>query len=66
LPGGALAMLAFGLGTVPALVGIAILGNGVGRLAGLSRWRGKLRLAPAMLLANSAVLAVLAWQRLVS
>jgi sulfite exporter TauE/SafE len=71
VPGGALAMLAFGLGTVPALVGIAILGNGAlgigwGRLAGLDRLHGRPRLAPAILLANSAVLALLAWQRLAS
>jgi len=66
---GALAMLAFGLGTVPALVGVALLGNraitGLGALGRPgSPWRT--RLAPAVLAANAVLLAVLAFQRLVA
>ncbi len=57
---GAAAMLAFGLGTVPSLVAIGIAGHMAGRA-----WRGRLaRLAPAIMLANAALLLLLAWQRL--
>ncbi len=57
---GAAAMLAFGLGTVPSLVAIGIVGHVAGRA-----WRGRLaRFAPAIMLANAALLLLLAWQRL--
>ena len=57
---GAAAMLAFGLGTVPSLVGVGLAGHLAGRA-----WRGRLLgLAPAVMLANAALLLLLAWQRL--
>jgi sulfite exporter TauE/SafE len=57
---GALAMAAFTLGTVPALVGVGWLGAFFGR-----RWLPALRLVatPVMLL-NAAVLLILAWRAL--
>jgi hypothetical protein len=57
---GAIAMLAFGLGTVPSLVAVGLAGQIAGRA-----WRGRLlRLAPAVMLANAVLLLLLAWQRL--
>ncbi len=53
---GALAMLAFGLGTVPSLMLLGVLGQAMGRSIG--------RFGPALLLFNALVLAVMAWQRL--
>lgn len=56
--GGALAMLAFVAGTVPALVGVALLGRFFGRRAGPG-----MRLAGAALFAlNGTVLAAMAWR----
>jgi uncharacterized protein len=57
--GGAIGMLAFGLGTVPALVLVGIAGEAAGHA-----WRRRMALvAPAVMLFNAAVLAALAWQR---
>ena len=53
---GALGMLAFGLGTMPALVAVGIAGQAAGR-----RWRrGIATAAPAVMLLNAALLTVLA------
>ncbi|MEJ0015251.1 MAG: sulfite exporter TauE/SafE family protein [Acetobacteraceae bacterium] len=53
---GALSMLAFGLGTIPALAAVAIAGQTAAR-----RWqRGVARAAPAVLLVNAALLLVIA------
>lgn len=53
---GALGMLAFGLGTAPALIAVGIAGQAAGR-----RWqRGVTRAAPAVMLLNSVLLAALA------
>jgi hypothetical protein len=53
---GALAMIAFGLGTVPSLVAVGIAGQAAGR-----RWqRGAAVAAPAVMLLNAALLTVLA------
>ena len=53
---GALGMVAFGLGTMPALVAVGIAGQAMGR-----RWqKGMARAAPAVMLLNAALLAVLA------
>ena len=58
--GGAVAMLAFGLGTVPALVLVALAGMAAGR-----RWQhGMAKLAPWVMLLNAAVLSVMAWRML--
>jgi uncharacterized protein len=58
---GALGMLCFGLGTVPALVAVGIAGQAAGR-----RWqRGVAAAAPAVMLLNAALLAVLALRGLV-
>lgn len=55
---GALAMLAFAAGTVPALIAIALAGQVAGR-----QWRGlAARVAPALLMANAGVLTYLAWR----
>ena len=59
--GGALAMLAFGLGTVPGLIAVGM----AGQVAGRAWHRGVAMAAPAVLLANAALLAAMAWQRLV-
>ncbi len=58
--GGVVAMLVFGLGTVPALVGVGFIGEGLWRRSG-----GMLlpRLSSLVLVANALVLSVLAWQR---
>ncbi len=57
--GGAVAMLAFGLGTVPALVLVGIAGEAASRV-----WQRRMAVAaPAVMLLNAAVLAALAWQR---
>lgn len=53
---GALGMLAFGLGTIPALVAVGIAGQAAGR-----RWqRGVAIASPAVMLLNAALLTVLA------
>jgi uncharacterized protein len=55
---GALAMVAFGLGTVPSLVAVGIAGQAAGR-----RWqRASASVAPAVMLLNAALLTVLAWR----
>jgi len=59
---GALGMLAFGLGTAPALIAVGIAGQTAGR-----RWqRGITIAAPAVMLVNAALLVALAVQRLVT
>ena len=57
---GALAMLCFGLGTIPSLVAVGVAGHAAGR----AFHRGLSALAPAVLLVNAAVLGLLAWERL--
>ncbi len=53
---GAVAMLAFGLGTAPALIAVGIAGHAAGQ-----RWRrGVMAASPAVMLLNAALLAVLA------
>jgi hypothetical protein len=48
-------MAVFGLGTVPSLVAVGIVGQAAGR-----RWqRGAAALAPAVMLLNAVLLAVL-------
>lgn len=55
---GALAMLAFTAGTIPALLAVGIAGHVAGQ-----RLRGAaLRLMPALMLANAAALSYLAWR----
>ena len=55
---GALAMLLFGLGTVPALLAIGLAGQ-----AAMRRWQHAIgRAAPILLLINAAVLALMASQ----
>lgn len=55
-PSGALAMLAFALGTVPGLVAVGWLGHGA-----LTRWRWPMRHLPAiLLLINAGVLLAMA------
>jgi len=57
---GALAMLAFGLGTVPGLVIVGVAGQAAGRA-----WqRGIAVAAPLIMLANAALLGAMALQRL--
>jgi hypothetical protein len=57
---GALAVLCFGLGTVPSLVAVGVAGVATGR-----RFNTMVTaLAPVVLVLNAAVLIVLAWQRL--
>jgi sulfite exporter TauE/SafE len=56
---GAAAMLAFGLGTAPALMVVGIVGNAAGR-----RWnRGVTIAAPVLMALNAVLLLALAWQR---
>jgi hypothetical protein len=57
---GAAAMVCFGLGTVPSLVAVGIVGHAAGR----TFHRGVTAFAPAVLIVNAAVLAMLAWERL--
>jgi sulfite exporter TauE/SafE len=60
IAGGALAMLAFGLGTLPALIAVGFAGQAAGRT-----WqRGVAAVAPALMLVNAAVLGTMAWQAL--
>jgi sulfite exporter TauE/SafE len=55
---GAAAMLAFGLGTVPALMVVAVLGHAAAR-----RWQGAMRAAaPWLLGGNGLLLLALAWR----
>ena len=55
---GAVAMVAFSLGTVPALFGLGLAGHLAGR-----RWMGAAsRLASAVLLANAGFLGFMAWK----
>jgi sulfite exporter TauE/SafE len=57
---GGLAMLAFGLGTVPALVAVGLLGHAAAR-----RWHiAAHRAAPWVLAANGVVLLALSWRAL--
>jgi hypothetical protein len=57
---GAVAMLAFGLGTVPALIAVGIAGQ-----TAAHRWRrGVAILSPAVMLLNAALLIVLALRTL--
>ncbi len=57
---GIFAMGAFGLGTIPALLGVGIIGHVAGgRWLGVTHW-----LAPMLLLLNSAVLLFMAWRLL--
>ena len=58
---GAASMLAFGLGTTPALMMIGIAGHAAGR-----RWnRGVTAAAPFLMVLNAVLLLALAWQRLI-
>jgi hypothetical protein len=58
---GAAAMLAFGLGTAPALIAVGIAGQAAGR-----RWQRGIAVAgPAVMLLNAALLVVLALRGLV-
>lgn len=53
---GAAAMLAFGVGTLPSLIAVGVAGHAAG-----ARWlRGARALAPVMLMANAALLILLA------
>jgi sulfite exporter TauE/SafE len=55
---GALGMIAFTLGTVPALVAVGLAGHVVG-----ARWRvAAMRTLPALMLVNAAALSYLAWR----
>lgn len=55
---GALAMLAFALGTVPALVAVGLAGHVAGR-----QWQAlAARVTPVLLAANAAALSYLAWR----
>ncbi len=57
---GGLAMLAFGIGTMPSLLAIGLAGHLAGR-----RWQLRLaRLAPAIMLADAALLSLIWWQRI--
>lgn len=57
---GALAMLAFGVGTMPSLIVVGLTGHLAGRI-----WRARLAtLAAPVMFANAMLLALLAWQRL--
>ena len=60
LLGGAIGMLAFGLGTIPALVLVGVAGQAAGRV-----WSRRMEfVAPAVMLLNAVILAALAWQGL--
>ncbi len=57
---GAAAMVAFGLGTAPALMAVGIAGHAAGR-----QWdRGVAAAAPVLMALNALLLLVLAWQRM--
>jgi sulfite exporter TauE/SafE len=57
---GAGAMVAFGLGTTPALMVVGIAGHAAGR-----RWsQGVTAAAPALMVLNAMLLLALAWQRM--
>lgn len=57
---GAVAMLAFGLGTIPMLIVVGVVGHAAGR-----RWnRGVAIATPALLAWNAVLLLILAWQRM--
>lgn len=59
---GAVGMLAFGLGTAPALIAVGIAGQAAGR-----RWqRGIAAAAPAVMLLNAALLGALALRHLIT
>ncbi len=54
---GALALAAFGLGTMPALIGVALAGGLAWR-----RWQTHLTpVLPLLMLANAGMLGYLAW-----
>ncbi|MEO5336850.1 MAG: sulfite exporter TauE/SafE family protein [Magnetospirillum sp. WYHS-4] len=56
--GGAFAMLAFAVGTIPALLAVGLAGHVAG-----SRWRETVgRVAPFLLVANAALLCYMAWR----
>ncbi len=56
---GAASMIAFGLGTTPALMAVGIAGHAAGR-----RWnRAVTAAAPALMVLNAVVLLALAWRR---
>lgn len=56
---GAAAMVAFGLGTTPALMVVGVVGHAAGR-----RWNsGVMAAAPVVMVLNAILLLVLAWQR---
>lgn len=62
---GALAMAVFGLGTIPALVGVGVLGHRAMALATQQSLGGfAAYLSPAVLLLNAGLLGYLSWQRL--
>jgi sulfite exporter TauE/SafE len=55
---GAFAMIAFALGTVPALVAVGLAGHVAGR-----RWQGLLAgITPVLMVFNAAALTYLAWR----
>jgi uncharacterized protein len=57
---GAAAMVAFGLGTAPALMVVGVAGHVAGR-----RWnRGVTAVAPVLMTLNAVLLLALAWQRM--
>ncbi len=57
---GAFAMTAFGLGTVPSLIGVGLAGHVAGQ-----HWRGALaRIAPVLLVINAGILGTMAWRLL--
>jgi hypothetical protein len=59
---GALGMVAFGVGTAPALIAVGIAGQAAGQ-----RWqRGTAVAAPTVMLLNAALLSALALQRLMT
>ncbi len=58
--GGAIGMLAFSLGTIPALVVVGVAGQAAGRV-----WSRRMAfVAPAVMLLNALILAALAWMGL--
>lgn len=57
---GAVAMLIFGIGTIPSLVAVGLAGHLAGR-----RWQARAaRVAPAIMLANAALLSLIWLQRI--